>query len=86
MYNPEQDKIINFPIERVRVHHVDAAIDNLEAAVLQIKPETAPEIPLFQSPVEVAAAQQAITADQAIDLALLRRQILEIDQDQKRAA
>lgn len=68
MHNPEQAKIINFPIERVRDRHVDLAIEKLEAAVYQIKPDVAPVIPLFLSPAEKEANQEMATPSPALDM------------------
>lgn len=59
MYQPEKSaKIINFPLERARTHHLERAFVNLQFAESQIQPDLAPVTQLFQSPAEKAAAQE----------------------------
>ncbi len=74
-HNPEQQaKIINFPLERARLHHLDVSFDNLKSATAQTPPDVA-QIAYFQTPAEITAMSEAAKQVQPINLDTVREQI-----------
>jgi hypothetical protein len=75
MYNPEHPNISDFPLERARVHHLDAALRNLKSAYEHTPPDEAPAVTYFQTPAEIATIHEAGTSMTPDEIRAIREQI-----------